>query len=48
MIPFDGEPAALGTPTFEVEQGKNFGEFSNPPKPVLIGSRSLEPVRNSR
>ena len=24
MIPFDGEPVALGTPTFEGEEGKEF------------------------
>ena len=41
MIPFDGEPVALGTPTSEGEEGKNFGEFSYPSKPVLLGSRSL-------
>ena len=48
MIPFHGEPVALRTSTFEGEEGKDFGEFSYPSKPVLLGSRSLGICPKSR
>ena len=38
MIPFDGEPVALGTPTFEGEEGKEFLHNS----PILLNQFSLE------
>src|SRR6516164_946459 len=38
MIPFDGEPVALGTPTSEGEKGKEFLHNS----PILLNQFSLE------
>jgi|SRR6516164_7295491 len=48
MIAFHGEPVALGLLRLRVKKGKNFGEFSYPSKPVLLGSRSLGICPKSR
>jgi hypothetical protein len=42
MISFDGEPVRTrNSYVLRVKKGRNFGEFSYPSKPVLLGNRSL-------